>query len=111
MLELKPTTLKEANALVGKLHRHHGEVVGHKFSIGVTSGGTLVGAAIVGRPVARGSDNGYTAEVTRLVTDGTRNACSMLYGAAARAAKAMGYRKIQTYLLASENGASLKASG
>lgn len=111
MLTLRPTSLKEANALVGQLHRHHGGTVGHKFSIGAEKDGELIGAVIVGRPVARGSDDGYTAEVTRLVTDGTHNACSFLYSAAARAAKAMGYLRIQTYILQSEPGVSLKAAG
>lgn len=111
MLQLKPTSLREANALVGEIHRHHGEVVGHKFSIGAEKDGILVGSVIVGRPVARGSDKGYTAEVTRLVTDGTHNACSFLYAAAARAAKAMGYHRIQTYILEDEPGTSLLAAG
>ena len=111
-MKVCPVTLKQANALVGRLHRHHKAAVGHKFSIGLRNDqGELVGAVIVGRPVARASDNGSTAEVTRLVTDGSKNACSMLYGAAARAAKAMGYDRIQTYILESETGTSLKASG
>lgn len=110
-LKLRPVTLKEANALVGKLHRHHGEAVGCRFSLGVELGGRLVGAAICGRPVARASDTGWTAEVTRLVTDGTRNACSILYSACARAAQAMGYIRIQTYILEDEPGTSLLASG
>lgn len=79
--------------------------------MGLFEGDKLVGAAIVGRPVSRGCDPYLTVEVTRLVTDGTPNACSMLYGAAARVAKAMGFTKIQTYILASEPGTSLKASG
>ena len=110
-MNLKPITLKEANAFVQAHHRHHGPTVGHKFSIGAEQNGDLVGVAIVGRPVARGLDDGYTAEVTRLCTDGTQNACSFLYAAAAKTAKAMGYRRIITYILSSENGASLKASG
>lgn len=104
-------TLEEANAFVAQHHRHHGEVVGHRYSIGAASGDKIVGVVIVGRPVARLRDDGMTLEVTRLCTDGTRNACSFLYGAAARAAFALGYKKIGTYILASENGASLKASG
>ena len=103
--------LKEANDLVLRLHRHHKPVVGHRFSIGVSKEGLLVGAAIVGRPVSREIDFKSVVEVTRLVTDGTPHACSFLYGAAARAAKALGYRKIQTYILQSEPGTSLKASG
>lgn len=106
-----PLDLADANALVAKLHRHHRPVVGHRFSIGLEKGGELIGAVIVGRPVARGCDQKRTAEVTRLVTDGTDNACSMLYSAAARAARAMGYDFIQTYILDDEPGTSLKASG
>jgi len=66
---------------------------------------------IVGRPVARHRDDGFTAEVTRLCTDGTKNACSKLYAAAWRAARAMGYRQIGTYILESEEGTSLKTAG
>lgn len=103
--------LAEANAFVRKHHRHHKPVVGHLFSIGAAIGDDIVGVAIVGRPVARMRDDGVTAEVTRLCTDGTRNACSFLYGASARAAFALGFRRIGTYILSSEPGASLAASG
>lgn len=103
--------LDEANAFVAQHHRHHQPVVGHLFSIGAALGDKIVGVAIVGRPVARMRDDGMTAEVTRLCTDGTRNACSFLYGAAARAAFALGFKRIGTYILASENGATLKAAG
>ena len=78
-MNLVPLTLAAANDFVAAHHRHHRPVVGHRFSIGAQDGGVLVGAAIVGRPVARHLDDGFTAEVTRLVTDGTKNACSMLY--------------------------------
>jgi hypothetical protein len=81
------------------------------FSLGVVSDGKIVGVAIVGRPVSRGRDDGMTAEVTRLCTDGTPNACSFLYGVCARAAFALGFKRIGTYILASENGTSLRASG
>lgn len=111
MLELTPVTLKEANGFVQKYHRHHKPSVGHKFSIGVRKDGEMVGVAICGRPVSRYYDDGYTLEINRLCTDGTHNACSILYGAAYRAAKAMGYRKVITYILESESGVSLKASG
>ena len=103
--------LGEANAFVTAHHRHHKPVVGHLFSLGAVLGDKIVGVAIVGRPVSRFRDNGMTAEVTRLCTDGTRNACSFLYGASARAAFALGFTKVGTYILATENGASLKASG
>lgn len=104
MLELCPMTLKEANAYVEQHHRHHGPVVGHKFSIGLSDGEKIVGVAIVGRPVARHLDDGWTLEVNRLCTDGTRNACSMLYSAVWRAARAMGYKRLVTYILDTENG-------
>jgi hypothetical protein len=104
-------TLEEANAFVSQHHRHHSAVVGHKFSIGAAVGDSIVGVAIVGRPVARHRDDGLTLEVTRLCTDGTRNACSFLYGACARAAFALGFKQIGTYILASEPGISLAAAG
>lgn len=103
--------LKEANAFVEALHRHHKPVVGHRFSIGAAHNGKMVGCVIVGRPVARQSDQRNIAEVTRLVTDGTHNACSFLYGQAARAAKELGFRSIQTFILLNESGVSLKAAG
>lgn len=112
-LHVIPLELREANALVEKLHRHHKRCQGHRFSLGVVDeNGVLHGAAIVGRPVARNAGLPRDVlEVTRLVTDGTSNACSMLYAAAARAGKAIGYRRIQTYILESEPGVSLKAAG
>ena len=111
-LTVVPVDLWNANAFIEEHHRHHRPVVGHKFSIGATDeSGTLRGVAIVGRPVARGRDDGWTLEVTRLCTDGTRNVCSMLYSAAWRAARAMGYRALGTYILASEDGTSLRAAG
>ena len=111
MLTLIPISLKEANAFVAAHHRHHKPTRGHKFSIGCEMDGRLVGVAIMGRPVSRYLDNGWTLEVNRLCTTGERNACSMLYSAAARAAKAMGYRKIITYTLDTEDGASIRAAG
>jgi len=110
-LTLQPLTRAEAHAFVRTHHRHHRPDQGDKFCIGVNDGEKVVGVVIVGRPRARMSDDGYTAEVTRLATDGTRNACSILYAAAWRAARAMGYRRLITYTLAVEGGASLRASG
>lgn len=103
--------LDEANKFISTHHRHHKPVVGHRFSIGVEHNGMLVGCVIVGRPVARQSNQKHIAEVTRLVTDGTRNACSFLYAQAARAAKELGFKSIQTFILPTESGISLKASG
>lgn len=112
-LRIVPIELSEANALVKRWHRHHKEAQGHRFSIGVydTKKQELVGAAIVGRPVARLVNWRTTVEVVRLVSDGTKNACSILYAASARVAKELGYEKIQTYILDTETGTSLLASG
>ncbi len=107
-----PLTLSEANRYVEMHHRHHGAVVGHKFSLGITDSSNLIrGIAIVGRPVARMLDDGYTLEVTRVATDGVKDGCSALYGACRRASFALGYRKLVTYILESERGTSLKAAG
>ncbi len=111
MLALVPITLKEANAFVKKHHRHHGPVVGDKFSIGVADDGRICGVVIVGRPVNRNLDDGWTAEVTRCCTDGTPHAASKLYAAACRAARAMGYKRVITYTLKGEKGTSLIAAG
>ncbi len=111
-LRVVPLRLAEANALVERWHRHHRPAVGMRFCMGaVDAAGEMHGAAICGRPVAKDTDDREVLEVARLVTDGTRNACSILYAAAARAAKAMGYSRIQTFLLESEPGTSLLASG
>lgn len=110
-LMLTPITLTEANAFVEKHHRNHAPAVGHKFSVAVSEDDKVVGVAIVGRPVSRHEDNGWTLEVNRVATDGTKNACSMLYGAAWRAAKALGYKRLITYTLPVEGGSSLRASG
>lgn len=112
MLTIKPISIAKANAYVEQYHRHHGVKTGCRFAIAVYGGGgELHGVAICSNPVARNADDGLTLEVARLCTDGTQNACSMLYGACARIAKDMGFRKVQTYILASESGTSLKASG
>lgn len=102
--------LAGANAFVTSLHRHHRKVQGHRFSLGAFCEGSLVGVAIVGRPVG-GQHQADWIEVTRLCTDGTENACSFLYSACARAGAALGYLRVQTYILGSEPGVSLKAAG
>lgn len=112
-LYVVPVELTEANALVARWHRHHQPDQGHRFSLGcIDAAGQVHGAAIVGRPRARlaGSPRDVL-EVTRLVTDGTPNACSILYAAAARAGMALGFRRIQTYILDTETGTSLRAAG
>lgn len=110
MLELRPCDFSCAAAFVSKYHRHNRPPVGHKFSIACYDGERLCGVVIVGRPVGRYFDDGLTLEVTRCCTDGTYNACSKLYGAACRAAQALGYKRIFTYTRQSEQGASLRAS-
>ena len=106
-----PLTLKEASAYVDKLHRHHAPTCGDKYRVGAEHNGELVGVVQVGRPIARHLDDGKTLEVLRCCTDGTKNACSFLYAKAARIAQEMGYKKIITYILETEDGTSLKASG
>jgi hypothetical protein len=104
--------LSDANAFVAEHHRHHKPVVGHKFSLGVVNeANEIVGVAIVGRPVSRILDDGLTLEVTRVATNGTPNACSALYGAARRATFALGFKRLVTYTLPSESGASLRGAG
>jgi len=110
-MRLIPITLAQAQTFVKEHHRHHGTVTGWKWGVGVEHEDVLVGVAIAGRPVARGLDDGFTLEVTRCCTDGTPHACSMLYGAVRRAAKALGYTRLITYTLEDEPGTSLKAAG
>jgi len=110
-LKVVPLHLWQSNAAVERWHRHHKPIRVAKFSIGCEKNGELVGVAICMRPACRVLDDGKTIEVCRLATNGTDNACSFLYGASAKAAKALGYRKIQTYILETEPGTSLKAAG
>jgi len=110
-LRIVPVTFKAACAFVRELHRHNKPPRGHKFSVGVLAHGRLVGVAMSGRPIARALDDGATLEINRTCTDGARNANSMLYGAARRAAFAMGYERVITYTQKGESGASLRAAG
>lgn len=110
-LTIVPCDLNEANAFVLAHHRHHNPTIGHKFSMAVSDGTAIHGVAIVGRPISRRLDDGWTLEVYRVATDGTKNACSALYGAARRATFALGYKKLVTYTLTQEPGTSLKAAG
>lgn len=111
-LELVPTTIKDANAFCDRHHRHHDPPQGALFAIACALSDEIVGVAIIGRPVSQMLQRGgWTCEVLRLVTNGTRNACSFLYSRARRAAVALGYKRIVTYTLATEDGSSLKASG
>ncbi|HEX9995298.1 MAG TPA: XF1762 family protein [Acidimicrobiales bacterium] len=110
-LRLVPVSFSQAAAFVAMWLHHHRPPVGHKFSLGVADGDRLVGVAMVGRPVARHLDDGLTLEVNRTATDGTPNANSMLYAAAWRAAKALGYGRLITYTQEAELGSSLRAAG
>ena len=98
-LHVIPMTLREARKYVDRHHRHHRAPQGGLFAIGIAAADSVRGVAIIGRPVSRMMSDGYTAEVTRVCTDGVKNGCSMLYGAAWRAARALGYRKLITYTL------------
>lgn len=110
-MRIHPISFRLACDYINANHRHHKKPQGCKFCISVNDeNGRICGVAVCGRPVSRYLDNGITLEITRLCTDGTRNACSMLYGACVRIAREMGYRKVITYILESESGASLKAS-
>lgn len=110
-LRLVPINLRDANEFVLHYHRHHKPCTGQKFSVSVRDEfGLIHGVAICSRPVSRHLDDGFTLEVSRCCTDGSRNACSMLYSACCRAAAALGYHRVITYTLESEDGASLKAS-
>ena len=110
MLEIRPCDYATARAFVSENHRHNTAPNGHKFSIACYDGDRLCGVCMVARPIARMLSDGFTLEVTRCCTDGTRNACTMLYGAACRAAKALGYKRIYTYTREYEPGTRLKAS-
>jgi hypothetical protein len=106
-LRLVPVTLAEAKRYIAEVHRHNDPPKTHRVSVGVADDdGKLRGVGVMGNPVARKQDDGRTAEVLRVATDGAPNACSMLYGA-----WALGYDRLITYTLETEGGASLKASG
>lgn len=110
-LTLVPLTLAEANAFVAQNHRHNRPVRGAKFCVGAADGLRVCGVAIVGRPIARLLDDGWTLEINRTCTDGTRNVNSFLYGACRRAAWALGFKRLVTYTLKTEGGASLRGAG
>ena len=110
-MRVVPMQFRAARDYVAANHRHRLAPAGGLFAIGAAEGETIVGVVIIGRPVSRHLDDGVTVEVTRLCTDGSRNACSLLYAAARRAARALGYRRLITYTLKSESGASLRGAG
>jgi len=112
MLTIIPASRANVVAFIARTHRHHKPPAGDVFRLAVVDEtGAVRGVASVGRPVARMLDDGWTLEVNRVATDGAKNACSLLYGAARRVAWAMGYRRILTYTLTEEGGASLRAAG
>jgi hypothetical protein len=108
-----PVTRSEAQAFVLNFHRHSKPPLGGLFQVGASDGLRMVGVAIVGRPVARRLQDGATAEVLRccVIDDAPKGTCSFLYGACWRAAKALGWRRLVTYTLARESGASLRGAG
>jgi hypothetical protein len=110
-----PTTLKKANDFVSAHHRHSNRTArdGGRFAIAAMADSKLVGVAIVGNPLSATYMDGFTSEVLRVCVspEAPKNTCSMLYGACWRAWKAMGGRKMITYTLQSETGASLRAAG
>jgi hypothetical protein len=110
-LMIVPVSIQDAREYVTQFHRHHLPPLSGLFSVGVAQDDRICGVAIVGRPTSRGLQDGWTAEVTRVATDGTQNACSILYAASWRAARALGWRKLITYTLKTEPGVSLRASG
>jgi hypothetical protein len=125
-VRVTPVTLREARSFVAQHHRHHEMPQGGLFGIAASAGDVVQGVVIVGLPVARKLRDGFTAEVTRLCVwpvcpivhdaahpkrECSHDACSMLYAAAWRAAKALGYRRLVTYTLATEPGTSLRAAG
>ena len=65
-MELIPIHFDEAKAFILKHHRHHKPPVSHKFSIACADDKKIIGVAIIGRPVNRFVDDGFTLEVTRL---------------------------------------------
>ena len=111
MLDLQPIKFAEAAEYIRRHHRHHKPPASWLFGCAVNDGEKVVGVIVVGRPVARPYDDGWTAEVTRCCTDGTRNAPSKLYRAAEKAAMALGYRRLITYTRSDESGSSLRAAG
>jgi hypothetical protein len=111
-LRVVPCSVERAKAYVEQLHRHHTASTSARYCVAVVDETGLVrGVAMVGRPVARVLDDGWTLEVNRVATDGCENACSALYGAAKRIANALGYTKLVTYIREDEPGTSLRAVG
>lgn len=109
-IAIAPCTVKAARAKVREWHRHLSEVQGGLFAAACVSDGECVGVAIAGNPSMVWQGTGRIV-ISRVATEGHENACSMLYGALCRAAKALGYREAWTYTLPHEPGTSLRAAG
>ena len=111
--KIVPLSLKEANEFVTTHHRHNKKTAGHKWSTGLMYQDELVGVAIVGRAISRHMDEKYTVEILRLcIKDpAPKNACSFLYSKVWRIWQTMGGKKIITYTLDEESGASMRAVG
>ena len=110
-LHIVPIEVDEANQFIRQHHRHHKPPVQYKFCLAVSDGVKIVGVAFVGRPVARHRCDGWTLEVTRTCTDGTKNANSCLYGACWRVVRGLGYKRLITYTVPTESGVSLRGAG
>lgn len=110
-LQVCPVTRDSLNAFIAEHHRHHDPVTGYRFGAGAVLDGKVVGVAAIGRPVARLTEQYFEAEVIRVATDGTRNACSFLYGVCSRLTRLLGFRRCFTAILDTEPGTSLKAAG
>ena len=110
-LVLRPVTVKAALPFVRAVHRRLPRVQGAMWAVSVLRGAERVGVALVGHAARLLAEDDCLSVLRCAVIEGHHNACSMLYGACSRAAKAMGATDLVTYTHADENGASLKASG
>lgn len=111
-LHVRPMLVAPAREHVLKNHRRLPRLRGAMWAVGCYDGADLLGVALVGRPRARAADGLGRLELVRLsVVEGVPNACSMLYGACARAARAMGALDLWTYIHEDEPGTSLRAAG
>jgi hypothetical protein len=115
MMRIVPLKLREANDFVEQWHRHSARTSndGGKFAIGLDHEGSLVGVAIVGRPIARLLQVEGAAELLRLCTspDAPKGSGSKLYARAKRIWQLMGGTKLLTYTLARESGSSMLGAG
>ncbi len=110
---VSPCPVKVAMRFNAEVHRRLPVVQGGMWAIAAVIEGRTVGVAIVGHPQARLTAKRIDElEVLRVaVEEGARNACSALYGACARAARAMGAADLTTTIHLDESGHSLLAAG